>query len=335
MITAILAIVMFAVLIFIHELGHFAAAKACGVKVNRFALGMGPAIFRRQRGETEYSLRIFPIGGFCEMEGEDEDSEDSRAFNKKTAWQKAVILVAGPFMNFLLALVLMIFISFQLGAATTTVAEVMEGSPAQEAGILAGDEILSVNGENIEQWAQVSEAVSSSDREMQQVVVLRDGEELTMESGTMESGDRQILGLTPAVEKNFLVALKNGPSATMSLTKEMYAMLKQLLTGQASAKELSGPVGIIYIVNQTAKDGVMNFLYLLALISLNLAVLNLLPFPALDGGRLVFVLLRKITGKRITDRMEAGVNFAGMIVLLTLMLYVTWNDIQRFIAPLF
>ncbi|MCR5134420.1 MAG: RIP metalloprotease RseP [Clostridiales bacterium] len=335
MITAIAAILMFCILIFIHEFGHFAAAKACGVRVNKFALGMGPAFLKKQKGETEYSLRVFPIGGFCEMEGEDEESEDPRAFSNKKSWQKAVILVAGPAMNFLLALLLMIFLTYQMGTATTTLDVIIDGSPAQEAGLLTGDELVSVNGHPVEEWTDLTAYINSSETEEQTIVVRRDGEEITIVSGTYEEGGRRMIGVQPAFEKDLAGAFVQGPRATWNLTRDMYGVLKQLFTGGVSAKELSGPVGIVYIVNQTVKTGLLNMIYLMALISLNLGIMNLLPFPALDGGRLVFVVIRKLTGKRVTDEMEAKVNIAGFLVLIALMLYVTWNDIVRFIAPLF
>ncbi len=335
MITAIAAILMFCILIFIHEFGHFAAAKACGVRVNKFALGMGPVFLKKQKGEKAYSLRVFPIGGFCELEGEDEESEDPRAFSNKKSWQKAVILVAGPAMNFLLALLLMIFLTYQMGTATTTLDVIIDGSPAQEAGLLTGDELVSVNGHPVEEWTDLTAYINASETEEQTIVVRRGGEEITIVSGTYEEGGRRMIGVQPAFEKDLAGAFVQGPRATWNLTRDMYGVLKQLFTGGVSAKELSGPVGIVYIVNQTVKTGLLNMIYLMALISLNLGIMNLLPFPALDGGRLVFVAIRKLTGKRVTDEMEAKVNIAGFLVLITLMLYVTWNDIVRFIAPLF
>jgi regulator of sigma E protease len=365
--TAIIAILMFCLLIFIHELGHFLAAKACDVKVNKFALGMGPAIFRKKKGETEYSLRIFPIGGFCEMEGENGDiessaddpskekaetdididtgnseiipvSENPRAFSNKKAWQKILILFAGPAMNALLALVLMALILFGMGTATTTINKVMDGSPAAAAGLQSGDRIVSIDGKKIEEWTDVSNAVNTEDRELSdkiEVVAERDGKEVSVTTSVMEEDGNKLIGIEPQRRHSVWGAVSAAPGYTWDLTKQMYGAVKQLVTGQVSTRELSGPVGIVYLVNKSTQAGIISVLYLVALISLNLGIFNMLPFPALDGGRIVFVLIRKITGKLISDKVEAMVNAGGMLLLLLLMVYVTWNDVLRFIAPLF
>ena len=279
----VIGVLLFEFIIFAHEFGHFITAKRSGVQVNEFALGMGPAFFKKQKGETEYSLRILPIGGFCEMEGEDEESEEPRAFSNKKAWQKAVILVAGPAMNFLLALILMIILTYQMGVATTTLDVIIDGSPAQQAGLMQGDELVSVNGNAIEEWTDLTEYINASDTDTQTIVVRREGQEVTLTCETYEEGGRRMIGVQPAFEKDLAGAFVQGPKATWNLTRDMYGVLKQLFTGQVSTKELSGPVGIVYIVNQTVKTGLLNMIYLMALISLNLGIMNLLPFPALDG----------------------------------------------------
>lgn len=333
--TAIYAILMFCVLIFVHELGHFIAAKASGVKVNQFALGMGPALFKFKRGETEYSLRLLPIGGFCAMEGEDEESEDSRAFNNKPAWKKTIIVVAGSFMNLVLAIILMTIVVYHIGTATTTVASLVEDSPAVEAGIMEGDRIVKIDGQEIEQWSDVSAAVGAASGDQVNLVVERNGREVELLSSLKEQDGRRMIGITPTLEKSVGSALINGPKVTWNMTKSMYDILKQLFTGQVSTKELTGPVGIIYMVGETSKAGMINFFYLMALISLNLAIINMLPIPALDGGRLLFIIVRKFTGKAITDEMEGKIQAAGLLLLFALMIYVTWNDIIRFIVPIF
>lgn len=335
--TIIYAIIIFCLLIFVHELGHFLVAKACGVKVNEFAIGMGPAIFKKQKGETLYAVRLFPIGGFCAMEGEDEDSEDDRAFNNKPAWQRALVLAAGSFMNLLTAVVLMIVIAFVAGQATTTVNEVLEDSPAYRAGMMSGDRIVEVDGTAVDEWNDVITCIGESSRDTADIVVERDGAQQTLTAALeydKESG-RNKIGITPEMKHSVAGSVGSGMKNTWNMTVMMYKVIKQLFTGDVSVSELSGPVGIVYAVNQSAKAGVIYVVYLASLLSLNLAIMNMLPFPALDGGRLLFLLIRKITGKRITDAVEGKIHFIGIILLMVLMVYVTWNDIVKFIAPIF
>lgn len=335
--TIIYAIIIFCLLIFVHELGHFIVAKACGVKVNEFAIGMGPAIFKKQKGETLYAVRLFPIGGFCAMEGEDEDSEDDRAFNNKPAWQRALVLTAGSFMNLLTAVVLMIVIAFVVGQATTTVNEVLDDSPAYRAGMMSGDRIVEVDGTAVDEWNDVITYIGESSRDTADRVVERDGAQQTLTAALeydKESG-RNKIGITPEMKHSVAGSVGSGMKNTWNMTVMMYKVIKQLFTGDVSVSELSGPVGIVYAVNQSAKAGVIYVVYLASLLSLNLAIMNMLPFPALDGGRLLFLLIRKITGKRITDAIEGKIHFIGIILLMVLIVYVTWNDIVKFIAPIF
>ena len=335
--TVIYAILIFCVLIFVHEFGHFAAAKACGIKVNEFAIGMGPAFFKKQKGETQYSLRIFPIGGFCAMEGEDEDSEDERAFNNKPAWQRAIVLAAGAFMNLVTAVVLMIIIACWSGQATTVIDQVLDDSPAYAAGIQAGDEITAVDGKKIDNWNDILTAIGGKKDEAVEITLIRDGSELSVTAAAEyddESG-RAKIGIKPEIKHNVIAGFGTGVKNTGRMTVMMYDTIRQLITGDVSVKELSGPVGIVYAVNDTAKAGVIYVVYLSALLSLNLAIMNMLPLPALDGGRLLFLLIRKITGKRVTDEMEGRIHFIGIVLLMLLMVFVTWNDIVKFIVPLF
>ena len=335
--TVIYAILIFCVLIFVHEFGHFAAAKACGIKVNEFAIGMGPAFFKKQKGETQYSLRIFPIGGFCAMEGEDEDSEDERAFNNKPAWKRAIVLVAGAFMNLVAAVVLMIIIACWSGQATTVIDQVLDDSPAYEAGIQAGDVITAVDGKKTDSWNDILTAIGGKKDEAVEITLLRDGSELSITAAAEydEESGRAKIGIKPEIRHNVIAGFGTGVKNTGKMTVMMYDTIRQLITGDVSVKELSGPVGIVYAVNDTAKAGVIYVVYLSALLSLNLAIMNMLPLPALDGGRLLFLLIRKITGKRVTDEMEGRIHFIGIVLLMLLMVFVTWNDIVKFIVPLF
>ena len=319
--TIVFAIIMICILIFIHELGHFIAAKACGVKVNEFALGMGPAIIKRQRGETLYSLRIIPIGGYCAMEGEDE----------------SIFLEAGAGLNVIIAIGLLIIVTYFIGFPTSTIGNVQEDSPAQAAGIVAGDVILEADGTVVDDWYDFTDIVEKHDNgEPLQLVVERDGSEVEVYA-TPEKGEdgRYIIGVGTQMERSAFKSIVKGPEATWDMTKNMYTVIKQLITGEVSTKDLAGPVGIVYMVDQSVSQGFMTFIYFTAMMSLNLAVVNLLPFPALDGGRLIFVVIRKITGKAITDNMEATVHLIGMVLLMLLMVYVTWQDILRFVLPIF
>lgn len=332
--TVIYAIVIFLLLIFIHEFGHFIAAKLCNVKVNEFALGMGPAIFKKQGKETLYALRIIPIGGYCAMEGEDEDSEDERALNKKSGWQKFFVFVAGATMNAVLALVIMIIIALVSGSATSTVGGVTEGLPAEAAGIKPGDTIVAIDDVPMKDWNQIISTISETDKEEITLTVDRDGvtEDIPVAVYYDKQEKRNKLGITTQVTHNPAKAVVNGAKGTWSMGVTMIKVIGQLFTGDVAVKELSGPVGIVTIVNETSKMGFIYVAYLTALISLNLAIMNLLPFPALDGGRVLFLVIRKITGRRVTDEMEGKFHFAGLILLFALMIYVTFNDIGRIIS---
>ena len=333
--TIIYALLIICVLIFFHELGHFMAAKACGVKVNEFAIGMGPKVLKKQKGETLYSVRAFPLGGFCAMEGEDEDSQDERAFNRKSVWKKAIIIVAGAAMNLIIAIILMIAVNYMNGVPTTTISQVEENSPAYTAGIQKGDKILSINDKKINSWDDVQAVKNAVNTRELNIKVQRKDTELNIKTTLKENDRNKIIGIVPVSEKNIVKAIANGPSATWNMAKSMYSGLYSLITGKVSAKELSGPVGIVYLINKGISRGFATVLYLTSLISLNLAIINMLPLPALDGGRLLKVISRRRTGKAISSKVEGVIHAVGLGLLLLLTIYVTWNDIVRFIVPIF
>ena len=331
--TIIYALLIICVLIFFHELGHFMAAKACGVKVNEFAIGMGPKVLKKQKGETLYSVRAFPLGGFCAMEGEDEDSQDERAFNRKSVWKKAIII--GAAMNLIIAIILMIAVNYMNGVPTTTISQVEENSPAYTAGIQKGDKILSINDKKINSWDDVQAVKNAVNTREMNIKVQRKDTELNIKTTLKENDRNKIIGIVPVSEKNIVKAIANGPSATWNMAKSMYSGLYSLITGKVSAKELSGPVGIVYLINKGISRGFATVLYLTSLISLNLAIINMLPLPALDGGRLLMVIIRRLTGKAISSKVEGVIHAVGLGLLLLLTIYVTWNDIVRFIVPIF
>jgi regulator of sigma E protease len=331
--TILYAIIIFCLLIFVHEFGHLIAAKSTGVRVNEFALGMGPRLLKFQKGETIYSLRLLPIGGFCAMEGEDERSEDPRAFNNKPLPAKALVIVAGSAVNLLTAVLILSMVIFSYGSPSTFVAEVSADSPAAAAGLAEGDKILSVDGKTVEKWEDLSAAMQGTEAESTQVVVLREGEELSLRSGFYigEDGVRRI-GVVPVMTRS---AANLGPSlllgfrATWNMGVAMVDAIGQIFTGKLSVKELTGPVGIVQVVGDVAKNGWIHLAQLTALISLNLGIVNLLPIPALDGGRFVFLFIRKLTGKAVSDEMEGKIHFVGIVLLFALMIFVTFQDVTR------
>ncbi|MGI6752077.1 MAG: RIP metalloprotease RseP [Anaerovoracaceae bacterium] len=331
MVTAIYAIVIFCLLIFVHELGHFLTAKAVGIKVNEFALGMGPKILSFGKKETTYSLRAFPIGGFVSMEGEDEDSDHERAFNKKPAWARAIVIVAGSVMNFLTAIVIIAIIVLIVGVTTNVIGIVSPGSPAEEAGLLPGDRIVAIEGASIDSWQDVINGIGGSQGDRISLTVERGNERISIISDFENSEGRRIIGIQSKPEHAVLPAIKAGVLNILYWTREMFFFLGQLFTGQGSMNDLMGPVGIVSTINDQAKYGILSIANLAALISLNLAIVNMLPFPALDGGKLLFLVIRRVTGKAITDEMEGKIHFAGLMLLFGLMIYLVIQDFGRFV----
>ncbi len=328
--TAILAILMFCIMIFPHEFGHFIAAKKLGVKVNEFAFGMGPAIWKKQGKETLYSIRLFPIGGFCAMEGEDEETDEPRAFTNKKPWERIIILAAGSFMNVVCAILIMIAITCAMGFTTTTLDSVQPGSPAEAGGLMSGDVIVAIDDKEIVDWSEVPEAIGAAKGEPVDVTVERNGkqETLILTPKLTEDG-RLAVGITCKASHELGRSVIEGSKATWRMTVMMFDTIGQLISGEVGTENLSGPVGMVQMVNQTSEQGLWYFGFLTALICINLAVVNMLPLPALDGGRIIFAIFELITGKEINKNIEGYIHFAGIILLLALMVYVTFNDVTR------
>lgn len=345
----IFGILMFGVLIAVHELGHFTAAKLCGVRVNEFAIGMGPAIFKKQKGETLYALRILPIGGYCAMEGEDGDSEDEHAFTRQSAWKRLIILVAGSFMNFVTGLILIMLL--YIGAVSfvsPTIDSFMEGCPYEsESGLQAGDRFYSINGERVYLVSDISSFLSKGDGTYD-IVVIRDGSKVKLSDFEIvpreyEGYDTLKYGLNFATEKaDFGTKLKYCWSSAMEFSRWVRLGLSELVSGGVSMKDMAGPVGIVDMMNdvgqqaETTRAGIDNMLYLSAFIAINLAIMNLLPIPALDGGRVFFLIvtaiIESITRKKLDPKYENYINNAGMILLLMLMVVIMFNDVWRIIG---
>ena len=351
MLYIIIAILLFGFLIAIHELGHFTTAKLLGVRVNEFAIGMGPALLSRQRGETKYSLRAFPIGGFCAMEGEDEVSDDPRAFNRQSVWKRLVILVAGAFMNFVAALVLILILFSGAQAFTTPeITGFMDGFPLEgESGLLTGDRIIRINGERVYLSSDVTMLLSRGNGTAD-LVIEREGRRLYLDDlpltlreyeqdGTKVQRYGIYFGLEPAT---LWVKLRNSWYNTMDFVRLVRLSLTDLLTGNAGLKDLAGPIGIVDTISEVGSqseslaDALRNIIYFGALIAANLAVMNLLPLPALDGGRIFFLLINtawaKIFKKEINPKYEGYVHLTGLVLLLILMVVVAFNDLARILG---
>lgn len=335
----IVAFLVFLTLVTIHEFGHFIMAKWAGIKVNEFAVGMGPAILKKQKGETLYSLRIFPLGGYCAMEGEDEDSADERSFDNAKAYKRLVVILAGAFMNMLLAVVAFLIVNMQSGFTDLSIEKIEANSPAYIAGIQENDEIISYNGKKPLLFLELRNMIINSKNESDTLSLKRDGKiinlEIKPEIATIEDNGKTIeykkIGIMPKVRYDFFGAFKESINTCRYAFRSMFDFLGRAFKGNVKKNEVSGPVVIIKTIASAAKVGFSSVMFLLGLISINLAFFNLLPFPALDGGKAVFILFEMITGIKPNKKVEYIVNIVGFSLLILLFLFVTYNDIKGLI----
>ena len=343
--TILFAILIFSLLIFVHELGHFIAAKLSGVQVNEFAVFMGPAIAKWQRGETKYSIRCIPIGGFCAMEGEDGDTDNPRSFQKAAWWKRLIILVAGAAMNLVTGFLLLAITFAPVEAIITPViADADTGcTVVYEEGLHVGDRILEVDGEKIYMSSDFSMILALNPGEVHDLVVERDGgkvqlNDLRMEKHLFPGEDTERFGFSFGIEElNFFGKLKWTCYQTINVVRSVRLSLQMLIDGQAGFKDMTGPVGIVQIMSETAAasdttmDAILNMVYFGGFIAINLAIMNLLPIPALDGGRVAGLLLttviEAVTGRKINPKFEGYIHGAGMVLLLALMALVMFKDI--------
>ncbi len=333
MTTFLSAIIILGLLIVFHELGHFTAAKLTGIKVLEFSIGMGPAIFKIQKGETLYSLRALPIGGYVKMEGEDKNSEDERAFVNKPLWARMVVVVAGAIMNFVLAFLIFIIMMIIVPAIPLPVIEELSpGMPAQEAGLVSGDKIVMLDGNKVRIQKDVSYFLDKNQGEVIKVTVVREGAKLAFDVTPRynEEYKRYLLGYTPKVVKpGFTQIISNAYYETAFLSKAIIVSFKDLITGKVDLGQVSGPVGIVGAIGGAAKAGFEYLLFFAALISINLGIFNLLPIPALDGSRLMFLAIEGIRRKPIDPEKEGMVHMIGLALLMLLLIFVTFNDVSK------
>lgn len=353
--TLIISVLIFGLVVMIHELGHFVCAKKAGIQVNEFSIGMGPALFTTVRGGTRYSVRALPIGGYVSMEGEDEELEEPDVnapleelteeeevqpkglpFPQVKVWKRIIVVAAGAIMNLILGfLVLLIMLAFGDPGASKTVGFVEEGSPVQAAGLQVGDEILAVNGHHCFVMNDVLYELQRTPDQSADLTVKRNGETVQLDNvqfALVENGDSVTMNIgfkVYALDKNVKTVITQAADYTLFYARLVFRSLIDLVVGRVSVNELSGPVGIVSAIGQAASMGVTEVLSMLALLTVNLGVFNLLPVPALDGGKLVFLVLEGIFRRPVPKKFEILVNAAGMCFLFGLMIFATFNDIVR------
>ena len=382
MTTAIVTVLMFLIMISLHEFGHFITGKLLGFKVLEYAIGFGPAIFTVRGKETLYSLRVFPLGGYCKFEGEDTQSNDSRAFSNRPSWQRFIVLASGGLCNIILGFILFIIIIPQTSPfATNRVNDVVEGSYIQQAGLTKGDRIIEIDGKNIGSYNDISLYMQDLDENSEvSLTVRRDKEDIKLDFkptkndivykyeqdgitvtniinsdtvseqfyqysddmpkdeakvGTTETVNRLIIGFVPQQEDVTIFNIwGEAYNQTKFVVKLVYRSLWDMITGKVGVEQMSGPVGVVSEVNNAVNSGSGRWLYILnltALLTINLGLFNLLPIPALDGGRLLFLIPEIITRKKIPPEKEGVVHTIGLMLILALAVYISFNDIMKLI----
>ena len=357
-VTFIAAVFVFSAVIAIHEFGHFMVAKLCGVQVNEFSIGMGPVLCKRVRKGTQYSIRALPVGGFVALEGEEspeskqaeenlsvvsdgEVSPSGIPLNEAPVWQRALIMLAGAGMNFVLGFVVMaILITAQSEPITSKVLyQVEENALCGQTGLQAGDKILAVNGRRCFVANDILYELMRTEDYTADFTVLRDGKKVELpgvqfDTWQDDKGETHMsLGFTVyGIKKTPLNVLKEAGNSVLYYGRIIFASLSDLLRGRESINDLSGPVGIVTAIGQAASYGWQDLLELLVLITVNLGIFNLLPFPALDGGKVVFLLIEGVTGHAVPEKIQSGLIVAAFALLFGLMIFATYNDILRLIT---
>ena len=383
MLTAIVTVIMFLVMISLHEFGHFITAKLMDFKILEYAIGFGPAIWKSKKSEIQYSLRVVPFGGYCKFEGEDEDSLDKRAFSNQAVWKRIIVVAAGGVFNVILGFILFLVIISQTSPMVTNrVDSVVKNSYISDAGLMPGDEIIRINGKKVNFYNDITLYTQEFTENTEcDLVIKRDGEKKTMsfkptkstseykytdsgvevtgfingvktetdfyeydedivkdeeKVGTEERVERLIIGFVP-VKEDVTIANIWGEAwnQTRFVVKHVYNSLWQMITGKVGVEQMSGPVRIVKEVNTAVNSGSSSWLYVLnltALLTINLGVFNLLPVPALDGGRLFFMLIELITRKKIPPEKEGLVHSIGFMLLIALIIFISYNDIMKLIT---
>jgi regulator of sigma E protease len=348
--TSIISIViLLGVLIFAHEIGHFLAAKYCGVKVLKFSLGFGPRLVGRKWGETEYLISWFPLGGYVKLLGESEteslsDEEKTQSFSEQSVWRRIIIVLAGPLFNFLLAVLIFTFVyMYGIPVLTPRIGETQTGSPAASAGVIAGDIVKEINGKRIQKWDDLSDAVEKSNGTKLRFVFKRGESNYTVSIQPRIQKLKNVfgedvkafkIGVLPADEfytqrLNLFFAFWQGTKQTYFITKMTLLSIYKMIEGVVSPTTMGGPILIAKIAGKQAQKGFIPFLLFMALLSINLGVLNLLPIPVLDGGHLLFFMIEAIKGRPVKPQWRELAQSIGFVIIVILMILVFYLDLTR------
>lgn len=331
----LIAVLFFELIIIVHEGGHYVAARLMKIKVNEFSIGMGPKVFQFTRKDTKYTLRWILFGGFCSMEGEDQESDDTNAFVNKKVWQRIFVVLAGAIMNLVLGFVIvLIIVASQNLVGTTQIAKFDESAVSVQSGLQTGDVIKSIDGMRVYTTNDVSTGLTRTPDDTVDMVVIRDGQEekLSVTFLTEEYEGTQYITMDfwlKGVPKTFANVISQSFKETMSYARMVFLSLHDLLTGRYGISDLSGPVGAVSVVSTAVKTSIFSVLRIMALLTINIGLFNLFPIPALDGWRLFVLIGEGITRKKLPQKAEYLINAIGLVVLLGLMCVVTFSDITK------
>lgn len=332
------ALFVFGLVVFVHELGHFVTAKMSGIKVNEFAIGMGPTLFHFGKGETKYALRLFPIGGFVSMEGEDEESNDERSYTRAPLKNRILVIIAGGVMNLILGFVILtVLVSNEHAITSRTVAEFLPNASTQASGLQVGDEIVGVNGRRCFIANDLIYEFLRTQNGIADLEVIRSGQRITLDNVKFDTQPTEDENLKTIVidfrvlpiEKTPITVVKEAGLWTCSLARMVFLSVMDLITGRVAVNTLAGPVGVVSVISDAVSYGWDSLAMVMALITINLGVFNLLPVPALDGGKLFLLLVEAIRRKPIPEKYEIFINSAGFVLLTGLMVFATFNDIAK------
>lgn len=336
----LVAVLVFIAVIVIHEFGHFIFAKISGIRVNEFAVGFGPKLFSKKLGETVYSLRLVPLGGFCQMEGEDDESDDPRAFGKAKAWRRLIVVAAGAFFNLLLGFILCVaFVASQKLYAIPQIARFADNAVSCNYGLQEKDIILEADGRKVYTFNDLSYMFGVSRDGVMDFVVERGGQKVEVNGvrfnmEELNNGNRYISldFFLYGESRTFTSVLKNAAKTELSLGRIVFMSLGDMITGRFGLNDMSGPVGITVAIGDAAKESLRSLIYIASLITVNLGIFNLLPLPALDGGRLLFIFIEMIRRKPVPAKYEGIVHAIGFFILMGFAVLIMINDIIKLFA---